>query len=64
MLLSVLGPGVITAVVDNDAGGLLMYSEAGARWGYVTLWTMLPVTLILIITQVMCSRYLILSLAT
>ncbi|MBG98985.1 MAG: Mn transporter [Solibacterales bacterium] len=56
VLLSVLGPGVITAVVDNDAGGLLMYSEAGARWGYVTLWTMLPVTLILIITQVMCSR--------
>ncbi len=56
VFLGVLGPGVITAVVDNDAGGLLMYSEAGARWGYVTLWTMIPVTLILIITQVMCSR--------
>ena len=56
MFLGVLGPGIITAVVDNDAGGLLMYSEAGARWGYITLWTMLPVILILIITQVMCSR--------
>jgi len=56
VFLGVLGPGIITAVVDNDAGGLLMYSEAGARWGYITLWTMLPVILILIITQVMCSR--------
>ena len=56
VFLGVLGPGVITAVVDNDAGGLLMYSEAGARWGYVTLWTMIPVTLILIVTQVMCAR--------
>ena len=56
VFLAVLGPGVITAVVDNDAGGLLIYSEAGARWGYVTLWTMIPVTAILIVTQVMCSR--------
>ncbi len=56
VFLAVLGPGFITAVVDNDAGGIFTYSEAGARFGYVPLWTMLPVTLILIVTQIMCSR--------
>ena len=56
VFLAVLGPGFITAVADNDAGGIFMYSEAGARWGYQLLWTMLPVMLILIVTQVMCAR--------
>lgn len=54
--LAVLGPGFITAMVDNDAGGIFTYSEAGARWGYVPLWTLLPITLLLIVTQEMCSR--------
>src|SRR5215468_6757662 len=52
----VLGPGFITAVVDNDAGGILTYSQAGALFGYLPLWTLLPITVILIITQEMCSR--------
>ena len=56
VFLAVLGPGFITAVADNDAGGIFMYSEAGARWGYQLLWTMLPVMLVLIVTQVMCAR--------
>lgn len=56
VFLAVLGPGFITAVVDNDAGGLITYSQAGARWGYLPLWTLLPITIALIITQEMCSR--------
>lgn len=54
--LAILGPGIITAVVDNDAGGIYTYSEAGARYGYSILWTLLPVTLVLIVTQEMCAR--------
>lgn len=54
--LGVLGPGFITAMVDNDAGGIFTYSEAGARWGYVPLWTLLPITVLLVVNQEMCSR--------
>mgnify|MGYP001128804188 CR=1 FL=1 len=56
VFFSVIGPGFITAVVDNDAGGIFTYSQAGARWGYLPLWTLLPITLLLIVTQEMCSR--------
>src|SRR5215475_5658144 len=56
LFLAVLGPGFITAVVDNDAGGIITYSDAGARFGYLPLWTLIPITLLLIITQEMCSR--------
>src|SRR5215471_10989648 len=56
IFFSVLGPGFITAVVDNDAGGILTYSQAGALFGYLPLWTLLPITVVLIITQEMCSR--------
>ena len=41
---------------DNDAGGITTYSLAGARFGYLPLWTLLPITLLLIVTQEMCSR--------
>jgi len=53
---AVIGPGFITAMVDNDAGGIYTYSQAGARWGYLPLWTLLPITILLIVTQEMCSR--------
>src|SRR5215831_4066713 len=56
VFFSVIGPGFITAMVDNDAGGIYTYSQAGARWGYLPLWTLLPITLLLIVTQEMCSR--------
>lgn len=56
LFLAVLGPGFITANVDNDAGGILTYSQAGAQYGYSLLWTMLPMTLALIVVQEMCAR--------
>ncbi|MGA9959077.1 MAG: Nramp family divalent metal transporter, partial [Acidobacteriaceae bacterium] len=56
LFLAVIGPGIITANVDNDAGGILTYSQAGAQFGYTLLWTMIPVTLALIVVQEMCAR--------
>ncbi len=56
LFFAVLGPGFITANVDNDAGGILTYSQAGAQFGYSLLWTMLPITLALIVVQEMCAR--------
>jgi NRAMP (natural resistance-associated macrophage protein)-like metal ion transporter len=56
VFFSVIGPGFITAMVDNDAGGIYTYSQAGARFGYLPLWTLLPVMLLLVVTQEMCSR--------
>src|SRR5512142_106217 len=56
VFFAVIGPGFITANVDNDAGGIYTYSAAGARYGYLPLWTLLPITVVLIITQEMCSR--------
>jgi NRAMP (natural resistance-associated macrophage protein)-like metal ion transporter len=56
LFLAVLGPGFITANVDNDSGGILTYSQAGAQFGYSLLWTMLPITIALIVVQEMCAR--------
>ena len=54
--LAVLGPGFITANVDNDPGGILTYSQAGAQFGYQLLWTLIPVTIGLIVVQEMAAR--------
>src|SRR3954471_14697592 len=56
VFFAVIGPGFITAVVDNDSGGILTYSQAGAQFGYLPLWTLMPITLLLVIAQEMCSR--------
>lgn len=55
-LLSVLGPGFVTANVDNDPGGILTYSQAGAKYGYALLWTLIPTTVALIVVQEMAAR--------
>ena len=49
-------PGFITANVDNDPGGILTYSQAGAKFGYVLLWTLIPTTIALIVVQEMAAR--------
>ncbi len=56
LLLAVMGPGVITSNVDNDAGGIYTYSLCGARYGYQLLWILIPITVALIVVQEMCSR--------
>jgi NRAMP (natural resistance-associated macrophage protein)-like metal ion transporter len=55
-LLAVIGPGFITANVDNDAGGIYTYSFAGARFGYSLLWTVIPMTIALVVIQEMSAR--------
>lgn len=56
MFFSIVGPGIITANADNDVGGILTYSQAGAQFGYSLLWLLIPITLVLIIVQEMCAR--------
>src|SRR5215467_13364626 len=56
LILAVVGPGFITANVDNDAGGIYTYSLAGAKFGHSLLWTMIPITIALIVVQEMCAR--------
>src|SRR3990172_4689478 len=56
LLLAVMGPGIITANVDNDAGGITTYSLAGATYGYALVWTLVPITVALVVVQEMCAR--------
>src|SRR6059058_5835384 len=56
LFLAVVGPGFITANVDNDAGGIYTYSLAGAQFGYSLLWTMIPITVALVVVQEMVAR--------
>src|SRR5437660_6344725 len=56
VFLAVIGPGFITANVDNDAGGIFTYSLAGAQFGYSLLWTMIPITIALVVVQEMAAR--------
>lgn len=56
MYLTLLGPGLITAMIDNDASGITTYSVAGARFGYTLLWTLIPTTIALIVVQEMIAR--------
>jgi len=56
IFLSVMGPGIITANIDNDASGITTYSVAGARFGYALLWTLIPTTVALVVIQEMVGR--------
>lgn len=56
LFLAVMGPGIITANIDNDASGITTYSVAGARFGYSLLWTLIPTTVALVVIQEMVAR--------
>src|ERR1700745_3494012 len=56
LFFAVVGPGFITANVDNDANGIVTYSQAGAPFGYQLLWTMIPVTVAVIVVQEIAAR--------
>src|ERR1700680_2899592 len=56
LLLAVVGPGLITSNVDNDAGGISVYTSAGAQYGYALLWSLIPMTIALYVTEEMCAR--------
>jgi NRAMP (natural resistance-associated macrophage protein)-like metal ion transporter len=56
VFLAVIGPGLITSNVDNDAGGITTYSVAGAQFGYALLWSLIPMTIALYVSEEMCAR--------
>ncbi len=56
LFLVIMGPGIITQNVDNDAGGITTYSLAGAQFGYMLLWTLIPITVALYVIQEMAAR--------
>ena len=56
LFLAIVGPGIVTGSVDNDAGGITTYSVAGAIYGYKLLWTLIPSFLLLVVVQEMNAR--------
>jgi len=56
LFLAVIGPGIITSNVDNDAGGIGTYTQAGSAYGYTLLWSLVPMTIALYVTMEMCAR--------
>ena len=56
VFLAVVGPGLITSNVDNDAGGIAVYTTSGAQFGYALLWSLIPMTIALYVSEEMCAR--------
>jgi NRAMP (natural resistance-associated macrophage protein)-like metal ion transporter len=56
LFFAIIGPGIITASIDNDASGITTYSVAGARYGNMLLWTLIPTTISLVVIQEMVAR--------
>jgi NRAMP (natural resistance-associated macrophage protein)-like metal ion transporter len=56
LFLAVIGPGIITSNVDNDAGGIGTYTQAGSAYGYTLLWSLIPMAIALYVTMEMCAR--------
>ena len=56
LFMAVVGPGLITSNVDNDAGGIAVYTSSGAQFGYTLLWSLIPMTIALYVSEEMCAR--------
>ena len=56
LFLAVVGPGLITSNVDNDAGGIATYSVVGAQFGYAMLWSLIPIAIALYVSEEICAR--------
>src|SRR5262245_52970255 len=56
LFLAILGPGLITSNLNNEAGGIYTYSRSGAQFGYSVLWSLIPMTFALYVTEEMCAR--------
>jgi len=56
LLLAIIGPGIITAAADNDAGGIMTYTQAGSKYRYDLLWVIVLITFVLMMIQEMCAR--------
>lgn len=56
LFLAIMGPGIVTAFADNDAGGIATYAAAGAKYGYSLIFTMLLSTVLLAIAQEISAR--------
>jgi NRAMP (natural resistance-associated macrophage protein)-like metal ion transporter len=56
LFLAILGPGLITSNVNNEAGGIYTYSLAGAQYGYLVLWSLVPMAFALYVSEEMCAR--------
>ena len=56
LFAAVIGPGIITSNVDNDAGGIGVYTQAGSAYGYTLLWALIPMTIELYVTEELCAR--------
>src|SRR5580700_10316631 len=56
LFMAVVGPGLITSNVDNDAGGIAVYTTSGAQFGYALLWSLIPMTIALYVSEEMCAR--------
>ena len=56
IFFAIIGPGIITGSVDNDAGGITVYSVAGATYGYGLIWTLIPSFIVLLVIQEMNAR--------
>src|ERR1039457_1932086 len=56
VFIAVVGPGIITSTVDNDAGGIAVYTTSGAQFGYASLWSLIPMTIALYVSEEVCAR--------